>query len=244
MKKYRTVYSDIRNDIVNRQVLKPNDRLPNERQLGEHYSVSKMTVKKALDMLSEEGLIYKKQGAGTFVMGLSEEQLENYSNQTNEPSGQLKGFTANNKGKDISTRVFEFSIIAPTKKVAQKLQIDQDQFVYKILRVRNIENKPTIYEETYMPINLIQGLKMSHVEQSIYAYISDALHYKIQSSHVDIWVTKADQHLSEVLDIPINDPVPIVEQVALLDNGLPFEYSISRHAYSSFRMQTVLINKS
>lgn len=243
MKKYQTIYQDLYNNIVNRQELRPNDKLPNERELGDQYGVSKMTVKKALDMLSEEGLIYKKQGSGTYVMGLSQEQLESYSNKSNEPSGQLQGFTENHKGKNISTQVIEFAIVSPSPKIAQKLQIDRDQFIYKILRVRCLDGKPAILEETYMPINLIPGLKMSHVQNSIYVYITKTLKYKIHSSHVDIWVTKADKYQSEILEIPVGDPVPTVEQVALLDNGLPFEYSISRHVYQDFRMKTVLIRK-
>lgn len=63
---YQTIYQDFRRQILERQ-LKPAERLPSEDELAEQYSVSKITVKKALELLKEEGLIYRVQGKGTFV---------------------------------------------------------------------------------------------------------------------------------------------------------------------------------
>lgn len=66
---YQVIYQDFRRQILERQ-LKPEERLPSEDELAAQYSVSKITIKKALELLKEEGLIYRVQGKGTFVSTL------------------------------------------------------------------------------------------------------------------------------------------------------------------------------
>ena len=61
MNKYEIIAIDIKEDILN-GVYKPNERLPFEKELCNKYDVSKMTVKKALDLLVSEGLIVKRRG--------------------------------------------------------------------------------------------------------------------------------------------------------------------------------------
>lgn len=72
--KYRTIASAIRNRILTRD-FEANEQLPFERDLCTDYGVSKMTVKKALDMLVSEGLIVKRRGAGTYVKDLAGKKL-------------------------------------------------------------------------------------------------------------------------------------------------------------------------
>ena len=63
---YREIYQAIREQIASGE-LGPEDKLPTEDELARRYSVSKITVKKALEMLKDDGLILRVQGRGTFV---------------------------------------------------------------------------------------------------------------------------------------------------------------------------------
>lgn len=66
---YQMIYQDFKKKIME-GMLKAEDRLPSEDELAAQYSVSKITVKKALEMLKEDGLIHRIQGSGTFVSGM------------------------------------------------------------------------------------------------------------------------------------------------------------------------------
>lgn len=66
---YQMIYHDFKKKIME-GALKPEERLPSEDELAAKYSVSKITVKKALELLKEDGLIHRVQGSGTFVNGL------------------------------------------------------------------------------------------------------------------------------------------------------------------------------
>lgn len=63
---YREIYESLREAILSGQFA-AEDKLPTEDELAQRYSVSKITVKKALDLLKEDGLILRVQGRGTFV---------------------------------------------------------------------------------------------------------------------------------------------------------------------------------
>lgn len=71
---YQVIYQDFRKQIMEGS-LKPEERLPSEDELAARYSVSKITVKKALELLKEDGLIHRVQGRGTFVSGVEEAVL-------------------------------------------------------------------------------------------------------------------------------------------------------------------------
>ena len=76
MNKYIEISNELRNHILKDNLYHPNDQIPCEKDLCIQYGASKMTIKKALDILVDEGLIYKKRGHGTFVKGLSQQQLD------------------------------------------------------------------------------------------------------------------------------------------------------------------------
>jgi GntR family transcriptional regulator, arabinose operon transcriptional repressor len=64
--KYMTIYDHYKTLITN-EVLKPGEKLPTEKEIGESFNVSRITITKALNMLSGEGYIYRIQGGGTYV---------------------------------------------------------------------------------------------------------------------------------------------------------------------------------
>ncbi|MFV5772285.1 UTRA domain-containing protein, partial [Pediococcus acidilactici] len=91
-----------------------------------------------LDMLVAEGLIYKRRGAGTFVMDLSVEKMEKVL-----MDNQMMGTTASYPDKNITSKVIDFSVVKATPEIADKLKIKETSFVYKIHRVRIVDDKPT-----------------------------------------------------------------------------------------------------
>ena len=76
MLKYVEISNDIRNKIIDGIYL-PNEKLPYEKDICDEYNSSKMTVKKALDILVAEGLLVKRRGSGTFVKDINPKERDN-----------------------------------------------------------------------------------------------------------------------------------------------------------------------
>lgn len=234
MQKYIIISNDIRNKILKGDYV-ANQQIPFEKDLCVQYGVSKMTVKKAVDILVTEGLVIKRRGSGTFVKDLNPEEIERVA-----MANQFRGTTALNPGKKVVSKILNFSVIKVPEQVAKKLNISLDSFVYDIFRVRYIDDKPSVMEKMYMPIDLIPGIKEKNIKESIYEYIENNLNLKIQSAHRTVSARKATDFEAKELGLKKDDPVAVAEQVGYLDTGSAFEFSTSVHRYDEFSVEIVL----
>lgn len=234
--KYKYIYDTVKTRILN-STYPPNTQIPDELTLCKEFDCSRMTIKKALDLLVQEGLIYRKRGQGSFTMA-------NASNnhRLSLQERELLGLSRSTKGKSTS-KVLEFNLMFASKKIADILNIQENDPIYNILRLRLIDGEPYVCERTYMPTNLITGLSEDILKKSIYDYIENTLGYRIASAQK---TTRADISSEEdhtYLNLKDIEPVLEIEQIAYLDNGVPFEYSISRHRYDAFEFTTYSVRR-
>jgi len=225
MLKFEKIADDLRQAIKDGKYL-PGDQLPLEKDLCEKYNVSRVTIKRAVDELVMRGLVIKRRGWGTFVKNLDEMYAKEL---TLSMSNQFSGFSETFKGRDIRTELLKFEIKHPDEEGANKLQISVKDFVYDITRLRILEDEPIVIEYMIMPIFLIPGINEEILLKSIYSYIEGDLKLKIQSSHRTIRAVKSGEMERKYLKIEDDLPILEVEQIAFLNDGRPFEYSISHH---------------
>lgn len=235
MLKYVEISNDIRNKIIIGEYL-PNQKLPYGKEICDEYNSSKMTVKKALDILVSEGLLVKRRGSGTFVKDINVDERDNLL-----ASNQFRGFSSYYAKHKVESEILEYSVINPSKKISERLLVSEDDFIYKIIRIRKVDGISVVLEEMYMPIKIIPGLKRAHLYGSIYEYIERMLNLKIQSAHRTITVKKSTEYEQKYLNINKNEALGIIEQVAYLDNGQAFEYSVVTHRCEEFKVNTIVI---
>lgn len=80
---YEQIYKEIRNKIQSVE-FKQGDKIPSEKELSEKYHVSRITSKKAVDMLAEAGMVIRMPGKGTFVTGSEERRVKEKETETKE----------------------------------------------------------------------------------------------------------------------------------------------------------------
>ncbi len=227
MSKYGELARTIRASILD-GTYRQGTRLPTTPELCDRYHVSNTTVKKAMDELEREGLVARRRGSGVYV----KETSRIFGLQGSwSISGQMAGLTAEfaAQGKTVTSVVNDFSIVHPSEEVAEGLAIQPDSFVYAICRTRVVDDVPKNVEYTFMPIELIPGLRNEHLHRSIYAYIEDALGLKIASAHRVIRAVVPTDDERWWLRVEGDLPLLEVRQVGYLDDGTPFEFSTTRH---------------
>lgn len=235
MLKYEEIALDLQDKILSGKY-KENDQLPLEKEMCQQYNVSRITIKKAVDKLVMNGLVIKRRGAGTFVKSVDNQHLDEIS-----MSKQFRGLTRTYDDKKVTSKIIDFEVINPTEEIADKLKIGVEDFVYYICRIRYLNNKPHVIEYTYMPIDVITGLKRDVLENSIYKYINEVLKLKIKSAHRTIKALMPTKIEKEYLEIEGCIPLLEVEQIAFLDNGQPFEYSKSHHRSDEYEFRSVSV---
>lgn len=121
--KYIDIYTQIKYDIESGKY-PINEKLPQGRILADQFNVS-VNDSKAINLLVQEGYIVRRRGSGSFV--------KNFRNSTITKFSPLTGSTALHEGEVTST-IIGFSTEAPNQYIADKLSIDKESLVYKIIR--------------------------------------------------------------------------------------------------------------
>lgn len=114
--------------------LSEGQQMPTEEAIGALFSVSRITVRQALDGLAQAGYIYKVQGKGSFVA----------SKKAGMQLNHLIGFSDEMRslGLEPSTILMEQSLMLPTEAVAKALNIDVTQKIYFLTRIRCADGVP------------------------------------------------------------------------------------------------------
>ena len=231
--KYMEVYTEIKTRIID-DVYKVGDKLPSGEEIGAEFGVSRLTVKKGMDMLVSEGVLHSRSGYGTVVL---RKPISN-----SRIFGPNDGLLEVVGSEHVESEVHKFSIELPSKTVAEKLNISSKDYIYNIVRSRMVDDKPYSLEQTFMPLVVIPGLEPKHLKSSVYAYIRNELKLQIKSSHLNLKGDLANEKDNKILGVDIGHFMIEIEKVVSLASGVPFEYSITRHLYEDFSFESVSVD--
>ncbi len=139
---YLQMVERIRSQILSGE-LKAHEQIMTEKELSEQYGVSRITVRNALDVLTEEGLLIRKRGKGTFVAG----------KRMTRSLNTLMSFTQSCEQQDIrpGARFLAADIIDATPEDIRVLDLQGDDKVLRIKRIRCADDAPVLIEENHFP---------------------------------------------------------------------------------------------
>lgn len=138
---YAVVADALRGRILSGK-LKPGEPLLSERRLCEKFSVSRITIRRALDILSEERLVHRRQGSGTYV--------------SPDPTPCIplmidygRSMQAHAPGLERNLLVWKWQV--PTEKIADRLQLRSGEDVLYAERVDKLNGTPVAWDQAYIP---------------------------------------------------------------------------------------------
>jgi GntR family transcriptional regulator len=223
----------IKNMIINKELVEGTYLMP-ERELCKLQNISRMTVNKAILGLVNEGLLERKQGKGTFVA--YKKQKHKFQN--------LKGFTEvmNEKGLSVKNKILSFELKTQNENVREKLNIeDKDELIFKIKRLRIIEDEPFALETVYVPQKMCFDLNEKLVEEnSLYTLFRERYNYKTKKAVQTIDPTKLNKSDANILKQKVNSLALKFDRVVYTqDNGI-LEYTISIFTSDKHQYQIIL----
>ena len=202
------------------QKLKPNTQLPSERELCDEHGVSRITVRKALDELLHEGLVYTAVGKGTYV-------ADRALNQDLQP---LNSFTDDltRRGLQVSSRVLEARIVAAGYDTAEQLKVPPGAEVVRLYRLRLADSVLIALQLSHLPHHLCPGLaKHDFTTRSLFEILRTE--YGHQLVHADTTISAALPRADEtrLLQLSPQSAVLISEQTTYLEDGSVIEFTRS-----------------
>lgn len=227
MSKYIDIYNEIVSNIENGN-LEADSKLQSEAQLMEKYSVSRDTIRKSLNLLEQNGYIQKLKGKGSFVLDI---------NKFNFPVSGIRSFKEliESMGKEIITLVEELSLKAPSNKTKTKLELRDEDYVWKIVRVRKIDGERIILDKDYFNSKFVPTLTLEVCKDSLYNYIEGELGLKISYAKKEITVQQATEEDKKYLDLGRDNMVVVVKSYTYLEDRSLFQYTESRHRTDKFK---------
>ncbi|MGO3601612.1 MAG: GntR family transcriptional regulator [Enterococcus faecalis] len=196
-------------NILNNKILsgeyKFGEKIPSELELVSQFQLSRVTVRKAIQDLTDKGIVEKKQGKGVFV------KFPVYQ-ETFSAGGSFtsSGISTNNIPTSviINKRVIE-------KKIKQQYSSNFDSNeVLELSRIRNIDNQPVIYEIDVFDLSLKKMLDNLSDQDSLIDTLKD---HGFKINHFDnlIDVILADNKIAKALNIEPNTSLLHIEQRVL-----------------------------
>ena len=196
-------YYLLKRDIVNKIELgeyQEGTLIESERELMEKYQFSRITVRKAIDELVNEGYLYRIQGKGTYVKGEAEGQNLFCLNSCTEDVKRL-GWTPSKK----TMKADRFPADA---KRAKHLNIPIGDIVHMFGRVTYADQEPLNYTVTYLPEKVFPGLEQYDLEKrSLYDIIEKDYNVRITKARRTIEAVLPDSVIAGYLQISANMPV-------------------------------------
>jgi GntR family transcriptional regulator, trehalose operon transcriptional repressor len=226
--KYQSIFNTIV-DQINSGEIPPNSLLPSENDLKEKYDTSRETIRKALNLLAQNGYIQKVRGKGSIVIDI---------NKFDFPVSGLVSFKelADKMDKKPRTIVNELSlIIKPDAYIKQQLQLSGKDQVWKIVRTREIGGKKIILDKDYLAVKYVPSITEEICANSIYAYLENELNLKISFAKKEIVVEEPTAEDRSFLDLEGFHNIVVIKNYVYLEDASLFQYTESRHRPDKFR---------
>lgn len=193
-------------------VFPSGDKLPTERSIAEAIGVSRQTVRQAFSRLEREGLIFRRQGDGTYV---SEPRVEGSLRF-------LKGFTheLSERGLRVRSRVLDLRLVSPTASVREALGLSTNrESAVMLRRVRSLDGLPATFETVWLPADLCAPLvAINMTDRSLYATLRDQLGIEPRRASERLSATVLDEFEAGELDQRPGEPALLVERTSYDDN--------------------------
>lgn len=193
------------------QVLKAPQALPPERDLASDFAVSRITVRKAIDGLVSEGLLIRRQGAGTFVAGRVEKQFSKLTSFSEDMAA---------RGRSAHSKWLQKSEAAVTPDESLTLGLSPGTRVYRFGRIRFADELAMALEYSTIPGFGLPGL--DSVDASLYAALEAAGNRPVRAlQRLRAVLFNADQ--AKLLGLEAGAPGLFIERRGYLEDGRAIE---------------------
>jgi len=217
------LYIQIKNNImeaIRQREFKPNDRIPGENELESFFHVSRITVRKAISELVDEGILIKKQGKGTFlssvIVATTLDEINGYT-QSMLRLGYKPGRILIER--NLVTRNMEM--------VKLQLGVAPDAELVHIKRVLLADGEPVVLENAYYPTRFKFFMDEDLNAESMYNLLKEKMKVITYKAQKTIGIELADEETAKYLNTKVGTPLLMTSELVVEQNEAPIHFSIS-----------------
>ncbi len=217
---YAPLYQQIKDLIVQaleRSEWKPGEMIPSELELAARYQVSQGTVRKAVDELSTENLLVRRQGKGTFVATHHEARAQ---------FRFLRVVPDEHEPVPAVSRYLECKRIRAPAEIAQQLATKPGDALVYLRRVLSFDDAPIVLDEIWLPGNVFRKLNSERLAQysgPLYGLFETEFGTRMIRAEERIRAVAATTDAARMLKVTPGTPLLLVERVSFTYGERPVE---------------------
>jgi len=207
--------------------------IPSERELGEQYGLSRMTVRQSVMDLVKEGYLYREQGRGTFVA----------RPKITQQLSKLTGFTEDmqSRAQSTTTKVLGREMWAADEITAEKLRIKPGQPLFRVERLRLTEAEPLALETSFISFIGCENLLEEDLEHnSLYHLLETKYGLPPLEAEQELEAGLAHESEAALLKIMAGGPVLLIRRTTYTERNQPLEYASSVYRGDKYRFYSRL----
>ncbi len=197
---------------------KTDEKLPSEIELSQMCQVNRNTLRQAIGELTAEGMLKTVKGLGTFVSSPGSVALRHKLNRISSFSREF-----HKAGIQEKTRLLEKGYEKPSGSVARGLVLGTDSRVVAIRRLRTGDDIPLIYEETYLPEDLFEGILDMDLTGSIYEIFTNTFNIELARCEQTIRAVNMKNNIASLFGLKEPAAALYMESVTYNDRNMPVE---------------------
>jgi GntR family transcriptional regulator len=203
------------------------DQVPSESELTQRFGVSRMTVRRALDRLVSDGVLFRKPGKGTFV---APAKILHQPSQGVSFSGAMR-----EHGFSTSTIVLSAAMTPAPYHVVQALRVPVGDSVTFVRRLRLVEGLPVAVHQSYLPGSLASVL--SHDLSGSLTELLEQLGAKVATVEDTLEAVRADLENAHLLHVGEGTPLIHITGTAYGQDLRPIRYSEAYYRGDRFKFR-------
>lgn len=227
---YKSVENHLRERIES-GALVAGDLIPSEPQLAKQLRVSQGTVKKAIENLVNQRLLYRHQGKGTYVSRI-------------DFDNSLFRFFSYGSGEGEAVRIRKDTPMRRVKRgpdhVCRKLGVEPGSELLYIERIGYIEDAPVLVEQSWWIADMVAGLEDEdlHIPDLLYALVEERFGIPIARCAETLTAESADEDIARQLFISEKDPLLVLMRTTYTSANRVIEYRVTRGRADRFSYRT------
>ncbi len=220
-------------DIVRRELKGEGERIPSEHALCARFDVSRPTIRQALDVLVQEGRLYRHAGRGTF--------------STPSPGGDRRLRVIGSVddmialGEETWFKLVSREVVPVAANIAQALRLPPGSSAWRVVGVRHAETGPFQYVTGYLRKEIGDALSDEDLSKtSLVGAIERQLGVSIKFLEQTADATLAPRHVAELLQLRPRTPLLLFERTYFASSGEPVEHAVSYQTSRRYPYRIVL----
>ena len=222
-------------DLIRSGRYKSNEKLPSEVELAKICQVHRNTLRQAIADLVSQGILHKEKGFGTFVASKAPVAVKHSLKQISSFKDDLSEIGIKEKTVILKSQIIEVPAL-----VAERLILGPGGRVVIVRRLRTGDGIPLIYEESYLPENMFQGITEMDLTGSMYNIISRKFKTVLERSEQAIMAVTLKKKIARLLTMPENAAGLFMESVTYNDSNIPIEVLYSYYRGDKYRFEIEL----